>query len=250
MKWNTKKIGSCQVKLANNTFLQYDSDRDVFDVRLYDTNVVTVARGTDGCSLYRVSTGGHYTMTTKDRINRFSSLYLTAQHMLWLAYRVEGDEVVPLGLFRDGMQVGENGTVYWPGKLQDMGAAIGVSRRLKVFRKKFLEAVGGEHVAQAALLPPNSRVSCEELLHVLISGVPTAEAVFTLGSGGSLESLSKPVIDLVVLRMKQRMRAYWPEWVTSILDHDVQLPKRKGKPRVRRLHVRYPLGIDIDDMMI
>jgi hypothetical protein len=57
--------------IANNTRLEKLWSGN-FGIRLHSTIVVEIGQSEDGSSIYTLYAGGWYTVTTKDRINRFS----------------------------------------------------------------------------------------------------------------------------------------------------------------------------------
>ncbi len=70
--------------IANNTVL-HRIDNDTFGVRLHGTNVVLIHR--DGT--YTLNSGGWRTVTTKDRINKYSPAALYQKDWEWYCGRGE-----------------------------------------------------------------------------------------------------------------------------------------------------------------
>jgi len=91
----TAKDGPSGKPLANNTRLHKRGDD--YAVRLHLTDVVTIHR--DGS--YTLNSGGWQTITTKERINRFSPASVYSDRKTWL---------VGGSLFEDGMKVGSGGS--------------------------------------------------------------------------------------------------------------------------------------------
>jgi len=81
--------------IANNTRL-FKRGND-YAVRLHDTDVVTIHDD----DTYTLNTGGWRTVTTKERINRFSPASVYTDRKVWL---------VGGSLFEDGMKVGSGGS--------------------------------------------------------------------------------------------------------------------------------------------
>ena len=88
--------------LENNTrLLQRDED---FVVRLHETDVVTLHPD----NTFTLQTGGWQTVTTKDRICRFSPARINAEKgFWWLAISGDWKQKV---MFEEGMRVNEEGT--------------------------------------------------------------------------------------------------------------------------------------------
>jgi hypothetical protein len=86
-------------KLENNTYLERRGLD--FAVRLHSTDVVTIHP--DGT--YTLRTGGWKTVTTKDRINRYSPVRISQVKFEWF---VNGED------FYSGMIVDNNGRIYHP----------------------------------------------------------------------------------------------------------------------------------------
>ena len=81
--------------IANNTRLMKRGED--YAVRLHETDVVTI----HGDDTYTLNTGGWRTVTTKERINRFSPACVYSDRKVWL---------VGGSLFKDGMKVGSGGS--------------------------------------------------------------------------------------------------------------------------------------------
>jgi hypothetical protein len=85
--------------IANNTRI-FARGED-FAVRLHDTDVVTIHR--DGT--YTLDSGGWLTVTTKERINRYSPAAVYSEKGVWVVYGSGGRRFV----FEDGMRVDADG---------------------------------------------------------------------------------------------------------------------------------------------
>ena len=84
-------------KLTYNTTLR--RDKDDFVVRLYQTDIVRICE--DGT--YVLNTGGFYTVTTKERINRYSPVSV---------YQHKGEWFLRDGTpFKDGVRIKLDGLV-------------------------------------------------------------------------------------------------------------------------------------------
>ena len=81
--------------IANNTRLHQRGED--YAVRLHNTDVVTIHSD----DTYTLNTGGWRTVTTKERINRFSPASVYSDRKTWL---------VGGSLFEDGMKVGSGGS--------------------------------------------------------------------------------------------------------------------------------------------
>lgn len=89
-------------KLENNTYLE--EREDGFAVVLHYTDVVTIHP--DGT--YTVNSGGWHTVTTKDRITRYSPLRLFQKRYEWFVQVGGWDNGYTVEFF-DGMTVDSNG---------------------------------------------------------------------------------------------------------------------------------------------
>lgn len=87
-------------KLELNTYLER-IDPDTFGVRLHNTYVVEIHR--DGT--YTLDSGGWYTVTTKDRINRYSPARVYQRNFGWY-FAQAGDGRVE---FENGIRVDASG---------------------------------------------------------------------------------------------------------------------------------------------
>ena len=101
--------GRGRKKLENNTYLERrgDSENSPIAVRLHDTDVVTIYP--DGT--YELNRGGWQTVTTKDRINRYSPARLCQKNYQWFLWSGE-DKVY----FRDRITVDAGGNVIEPAR--------------------------------------------------------------------------------------------------------------------------------------
>lgn len=74
-------------KLANNTYLER-RDENTIAVRLHATDVVTFRPQS-----VEINTGGWFTVTTKNRINRFSPIHIYSERRRWLLYLNKSEDV-------------------------------------------------------------------------------------------------------------------------------------------------------------
>jgi hypothetical protein len=82
-------------KLAGNTYL-YKRD-NVFCVKFYNTDIITI----DSDSTQTLRVDGHFTKTTKDRLNEFSFASLYQERGLWFVRQQENSDKVA---FFDGIK--------------------------------------------------------------------------------------------------------------------------------------------------
>lgn len=87
-------------KVANNTYAHRNDDGSI-SVRLHQTDVVTISPN----GAIELSTGGWYTMTTRDRIERFSGVKIFSDRGVWYVY-YPGKDKVP---YFDGIKFGPAG---------------------------------------------------------------------------------------------------------------------------------------------
>jgi hypothetical protein len=127
--------------IANNT-CRYQNARNENVVRLHDTDIVTVRA--DGSTV--LNTNGWKTVTTADRIRRYSKARLISIRGVW--YLEDGDKRVP---FEDGIVIGPNGELPdVPKSVADEQAALGKAIN------KFVALVGKD----GAALPQPSLGDC------------------------------------------------------------------------------------------
>ena len=92
-------------KIGNNTWGLIHDNGDV-GIILHRTEVVTIhADGT-----YTLRSGGWQTVTTKDRINKYSPYYVMQRKWEWFVGFYDGVGHHELGAFEDGMRVNPT---YW-----------------------------------------------------------------------------------------------------------------------------------------
>lgn len=91
----TKLDGRTSRKLENNTYLERHDDNNI-TVRLHQTEVITFYP----CGLIKLRNNGWRTVTTKDRINKYSPVRIKQKRYEWTVYF--NGESVP---FTDGMLV-------------------------------------------------------------------------------------------------------------------------------------------------
>jgi hypothetical protein len=104
--WNNSR----RRKLANHTYLLHSEAMDDYSIRLHRTNVVHYAK--DGT--VTLNSGGWRTVTTKDRINRFSPLRVWSDKGVWwvISSPVNGTVV----RYEDGVSYNPNRTPAWLGQ--------------------------------------------------------------------------------------------------------------------------------------
>lgn len=114
--------GRLQRKAANNTLViaGYGDDNAVA-IRLHDTNIVIV--NNDGT--FTLDSGGWRTVTTKERINRYTPAGISQRGGVW--YMADGS------LFYDGMTIKADGTPVKPRK------TAAYEKRLKTIKKQAKE---------------------------------------------------------------------------------------------------------------
>lgn len=83
-------------KLENNTYL-HRLDANTLAVRLHSTDIVLV----HGDGTYTLDSGGWRTLTTRDRISRYSPAGISQKNNIWY---------VGASIFQDGMRVNAQGT--------------------------------------------------------------------------------------------------------------------------------------------
>ena len=99
--YNDKRKKDGWVKVGNNTWLGYDEPSQSFLYKLHNTVIVKI--NSDGT--YTLNSGGWQTVTTKERINRFSHVMggsITQRDYQWFWNSDCYPEVIP---FKDGMRV-------------------------------------------------------------------------------------------------------------------------------------------------
>lgn len=90
------------VKVDHNTHLRV-IDGSTLAVRLYSTDVVLIHKN----GTYTLNAGGYETVTTKDRINKYSPARVYAEKRVWWVGRDAKRRVE----FRDGIKVNARGEV-------------------------------------------------------------------------------------------------------------------------------------------
>ena len=91
--------------LENNTRLMQRGDN--FAVKLHDTDIVTITPN----DTFILNTGGWFTLTTKDRINKYNPIRVYQSNKLWYLGDYDNEQKV---LFFDGIEVDLNGRVLNP----------------------------------------------------------------------------------------------------------------------------------------
>lgn len=125
-----EKLGNRdQKKLENNTYLVRVDDK-TFGVKLHNTIVVYIFAS----GRYSLDTGGWRTVTTKDRINRYSPARVHQNNNIWYI----GDKI-----FQDGVVVSGTGKVL--SKLRDAKTVESKKRKLDKLCRTFIKGFA-EHV--------------------------------------------------------------------------------------------------------
>ena len=84
---------------------------ELYAVRLHNTDVVTLHKS----GTYTLNSGGWRTPTTKDRINTYGPVNISAVGGHWQVYRAPDWYSNPLALFKDGMRVTKTGKLIGAG---------------------------------------------------------------------------------------------------------------------------------------
>lgn len=122
-----------QKKLANNTYLE-ELDDGSFGVKLHETFVVKIHPNGE----YTLDSGGWKTVTTKDRINRYSPVRVYQQNSIW--YLEDGS------LFEDGCIVTADGVMFGskdkPEEVERKKKLL--DRRVRKYINGFADSVSGK----------------------------------------------------------------------------------------------------------
>ena len=108
-------------KLANNTYLVIRDD-DGLGIRLHDTEVVIHYK-----DRIVLNSGGYKTLTTKSRMNDYSTHTIYQKNHVWYV-----DNEIP---FEDGITLYNNGTIKGQGK--DPKETIKLTKRVKQYSKDY-----------------------------------------------------------------------------------------------------------------
>ena len=143
-------------KLAHNTYLERRKGGELA-VRLHDTDVVTMLPD----NTFRLDSGGWRTVTTKERINRFSPARLSQEKRVWYLFTNGCDTRV---LFDDGVVIDGSGQVVSgagsPDKekaiRKEINAFIGELKKLKTLP----EPGGGDCWGCSMVAADGSRPMC------------------------------------------------------------------------------------------
>lgn len=122
--------------IANNTVRYWTDDgREI--IRLHLTDIVT--KYTDGC--YVLNSGGWQTLTTKERMNRFSPCHIWQKNRVW--YVNYNGETVP---YKDGI------TLYPDGKIDGAGdnpkKVIRLKKKCQKYARNYVKALMSGKVSQ------------------------------------------------------------------------------------------------------
>lgn len=90
--------------IANNTRAEFRNGGDAVAIKLHDTDIVTITKDNH----YILNSGGWRTVTTKERINRYTPGGISQRKGVW--YMRDGS------LFYDGIELKSDGTPYSPRK--------------------------------------------------------------------------------------------------------------------------------------
>lgn len=140
--------GRCALrrKLANNTYLERRGGAlgDRIAVRLHDTDVVIYNR--DGnVSLY---TGGWLTVTTKERINRYSPARVYSDRGRWMLCQAPPNFDGAVA-FAEGITLHPDGTITGAAELGDVEAQDRRNRKTRRDIKKFVAGITPERIIEA-----------------------------------------------------------------------------------------------------
>jgi len=108
-------------KLGNNTYLVIRDD-DGYGIRLHDTEVVIHYK-----DRIVLNSGGYKTLTTKSRMNDYSTHTIYQKNHVWYV-----DNEIP---FEDGITLYNNGTIKGQGK--DPKETIALTKRVKQYSKDY-----------------------------------------------------------------------------------------------------------------
>ena len=123
-------------KVDNNTYLYPVNDG--IAVRLHATDVVVIHPD----NTYTLNTGGWYTVTTKDRINKYSPARVGQRNGIWYIGNIT---------FKDGMRVDANGTVL--NAEADAGDVEKLKRRLDKMVRNYINGFAKDAVENGLRQP-------------------------------------------------------------------------------------------------
>lgn len=132
-------------KLANNTYLEYVTE-DEIAIRLHETRIITFIWNAP----IVLNSGGWRTVTTKERMNRFSPARIYTERGIWYIYG-HGDGNTWGGTrypYRDGIQIDSTGT---PIDVEpDNGSDAKLKNKLDRIVRKYIDRYCAHLVAEAA----------------------------------------------------------------------------------------------------
>lgn len=123
-------------KLANNTYLH--ATEEGIAIRLHDTDIVTISKA----NVYTLNTGGWQTMTTKERINRYTPAMIHQINGIWY---VKGK------VFADGIKVNAFGKVLT--KTKSANTVQKTKRKLDTLVRNYINGFA-KHAASNGLGQP------------------------------------------------------------------------------------------------
>lgn len=122
-------------KLANNTYLETAGAPERYAVRLHSANVVTFYR--DG--RIALDSGGWRTVTTKDRMTRFSPFAVWSERGVWYVGRRSAYTAEPRPwVFVDGITFSPDGSVTGAGDRED---TVTLRKQARSFAAGYIEAL-------------------------------------------------------------------------------------------------------------
>ena len=132
-----EKLGNrTRRKLENNTYLELRDNGDIA-VKLHATDVVTYKPNGDTV----LNTGGWHTVTTRDRINKYSNANISQKQGVWY--------VDNIATFADGMIVKPNGTLEGAG--DDPKKELKLRKQVRKFADEYMRKL-----AAGEIKPPSS----------------------------------------------------------------------------------------------
>ena len=116
-------------KIDNNTFQYFNSNNEKV-IRLHDTDIIVF--NNDGS--ITLNSGGWQTVTTKDRMNKFTSLNIYQEKSIW--YVIDNGNTVP---YKDGITFHVNGTV--TGQGENPKRKLALKKRIQKYSKDYVKAL-------------------------------------------------------------------------------------------------------------
>ena len=92
-------------RIANNTYVEKEST--IISIRLHETNIITYYP--DG--KIKLNSGGWQTVTTKQRLNDFTSFAIYQKKSIWYFCINNKYEKENIYYFKDGMEIDKTGNV-------------------------------------------------------------------------------------------------------------------------------------------